>query len=131
MLTLAVLPMGLVQPAAARPMAVAAQSKRQRSENRSMESFPSVEAACQYSRRGRGLEAVAWGACGSCASVNGDDATRWPMVAASGRRPYNRSMLARKPIFPNVVEMNFQAGEVLGCCVYLVFDGSDWLLIDI
>jgi hydroxyacylglutathione hydrolase len=40
-------------------------------------------------------------------------------------------MLARKPIFPNVIEMNFQAGEVLGCCVYLVFDGSDWLLIDI
>ena len=40
-------------------------------------------------------------------------------------------MLARKPIFPNVIEMNFQAGEVLGCCVYLVFDGSDWVLIDI
>src|SRR5437762_12228502 len=40
-------------------------------------------------------------------------------------------MLARKPIFPNVIEMNFQAGEMLGCCVYLVFDGSDWLLIDI
>jgi hydroxyacylglutathione hydrolase len=40
-------------------------------------------------------------------------------------------MLVRKPIFPNVIEMNFQAGEVLGCCVYLVFDGSDWLLIDI
>jgi len=40
-------------------------------------------------------------------------------------------MLARKPIFPNVIEMNFQAGEVLGCCVYLVFDGNDWLLIDI
>lgn len=40
-------------------------------------------------------------------------------------------MLARKLIFPNVIEMNFQAGEMLGCCVYLVFDGSDWLLIDI
>ena len=40
-------------------------------------------------------------------------------------------MLARKTIFPNVIEMNFQAGEVLGCCVYLVFDGSEWLLIDI
>jgi glyoxylase-like metal-dependent hydrolase (beta-lactamase superfamily II) len=40
-------------------------------------------------------------------------------------------MIARKTIFPNVIEMNFQAGEVLGCCVYLVFDGSDWLLIDI
>jgi hydroxyacylglutathione hydrolase len=40
-------------------------------------------------------------------------------------------MLVRKPIFPNVIEMNYQAGEVLGCCVYLVFDGPDWILIDI
>src|SRR5687767_208952 len=39
-------------------------------------------------------------------------------------------MLARKPIFPNVIEMNFQAGEMLGCCVYLVFDGNEWVLID-
>src|SRR4029077_3290996 len=40
-------------------------------------------------------------------------------------------MHARKPIFPNVIEMNFQAGEVLGCCVYLVFDRGEWILIDI
>jgi len=40
-------------------------------------------------------------------------------------------MLARKTIFPNVIEMNFQAGEVLGCCVYLIFDGGEWVLIDI
>ncbi len=40
-------------------------------------------------------------------------------------------MLARKTIFPGVIEMNFQAGEVLGCCVYLIFDGSEWVLIDI
>jgi glyoxylase-like metal-dependent hydrolase (beta-lactamase superfamily II) len=40
-------------------------------------------------------------------------------------------MIARKAIFPNVIELNFQAAQVLGCCVYLVFDGSDWLLIDI
>jgi glyoxylase-like metal-dependent hydrolase (beta-lactamase superfamily II) len=40
-------------------------------------------------------------------------------------------MLARKPIFPNVIEMNFQAGHVLGCNVYLVYDQSEWLLIDI
>jgi glyoxylase-like metal-dependent hydrolase (beta-lactamase superfamily II) len=40
-------------------------------------------------------------------------------------------MLARKPIFPNVIEINAQAGQVLGCCVYLVFDGADWVLIDI
>ena len=40
-------------------------------------------------------------------------------------------MLARKPIFPNVIEMNYQAGQRLGCNVYLVYDGSDWMLIDI
>jgi glyoxylase-like metal-dependent hydrolase (beta-lactamase superfamily II) len=40
-------------------------------------------------------------------------------------------MLARKPILPNVIEMNYQAGEVLGCCVYLVHDQNEWLLIDI
>lgn len=40
-------------------------------------------------------------------------------------------MLARKPIFPNVIEMNFQAGHVLGCNVYLVFDQGEWILIDI
>jgi hydroxyacylglutathione hydrolase len=40
-------------------------------------------------------------------------------------------MLSRKPIFPHVIEMNFQAGELLGCCVYLVYDGSEWVLIDI
>lgn len=37
----------------------------------------------------------------------------------------------RKPIFPNVIEINLQAGHLLGCNVYLVFDGNDWLLIDI
>ena len=40
-------------------------------------------------------------------------------------------MQTRKPIFPNVIELNMQAGKLLGCNVYLVFDGSDWLLIDI
>ena len=40
-------------------------------------------------------------------------------------------MLERKPIFPHVIEMNFQAGEVLGCNVYLVFDEGGWALIDI
>ncbi len=40
-------------------------------------------------------------------------------------------MVERKPIFPHVIEMNHQAGERLGCNVYLVYDGPEWLLIDI
>jgi glyoxylase-like metal-dependent hydrolase (beta-lactamase superfamily II) len=40
-------------------------------------------------------------------------------------------MLDRKPVFPNVIEMNYQAGQILGCNVYLLFDESEWILIDI
>lgn len=40
-------------------------------------------------------------------------------------------MLARKPVFPNVIEMNVQAGRVLGCNVYLIYDQNEWILIDI
>lgn len=40
-------------------------------------------------------------------------------------------MLVRKPLFPGVIELNFQAGEVLGCNVYLVYDADEWILIDI
>ena len=40
-------------------------------------------------------------------------------------------MLARREIFPHVIEMNYQARRRLGCCVYLVHDESEWLLIDI
>ena len=40
-------------------------------------------------------------------------------------------MLVRKPLFPGVIEMNLQAGHVLGCNVYLIFDADEWLLIDI
>ena len=40
-------------------------------------------------------------------------------------------MLERKPVFPHVIEINYQAGERLGCNVYLVYDGADWLLIDV
>lgn len=40
-------------------------------------------------------------------------------------------MLERKPVFPHVIEVNYQAGERLGCNVYLVYDASEWLLIDI
>ena len=40
-------------------------------------------------------------------------------------------MIERKLVFPNVIELNLQAGQVLGCNVYIVFDQNDWLLIDI
>ena len=40
-------------------------------------------------------------------------------------------MLARRELFPHVIEMNFQARRRFGCCVYLVFSGSDWALVDI
>lgn len=40
-------------------------------------------------------------------------------------------MLPHKTLFPGVIELNFQAGEVLGCNVYLVHDQDQWVLIDI
>ena len=40
-------------------------------------------------------------------------------------------MLSRREVFPGVLEMNYQARRRLGCCVYLVFDGPEWALIDI
>ncbi len=40
-------------------------------------------------------------------------------------------MIERKPIFPNIIEINHQLGHVLGCNVYLIFDQDQWVLIDI
>ena len=40
-------------------------------------------------------------------------------------------MLERKVVFPNVIELNYQAGHVIGCNVYVVFDRNEWILIDI
>ncbi|MDB4671676.1 MBL fold metallo-hydrolase [Pirellulaceae bacterium] len=40
-------------------------------------------------------------------------------------------MLKRNPIFPNVIELNYQLGRIIGCNVYLVYNGDQWLLIDI
>lgn len=40
-------------------------------------------------------------------------------------------MTPRLEVFPHVIEINYQARRRLGCCVYLVFDGLDWGLIDI
>ena len=39
-------------------------------------------------------------------------------------------MLERKPVFPNVIEINHQAGQILGCNVYLIYDQNEWVLID-
>lgn len=40
-------------------------------------------------------------------------------------------MIQRNPIFPGIIELNFQAREVLGCNVYLIYDADEWVLIDI
>ncbi|NOX52857.1 MAG: MBL fold metallo-hydrolase, partial [Planctomycetes bacterium] len=40
-------------------------------------------------------------------------------------------MLTRNELFPHIIEMNYQARRRLGCCVYLIHDNSDWMLIDI
>lgn len=40
-------------------------------------------------------------------------------------------MLQRKPIFPNVIELNVQAGHLIGCNVYLIYDSDEWALVDI
>jgi hydroxyacylglutathione hydrolase len=40
-------------------------------------------------------------------------------------------MLPRRELFPHVLEMNYQLRQRLGCSVYLLFDGPQWMLIDI
>ncbi len=40
-------------------------------------------------------------------------------------------MLQRKYIFPNVIELNVQAGHMIGCNVYLIHEGEEWVLIDV
>jgi hydroxyacylglutathione hydrolase len=40
-------------------------------------------------------------------------------------------VLRRKPIFPHVLELNFQAGRRIGCNVYVIFDGPEYVLLDI
>lgn len=40
-------------------------------------------------------------------------------------------MIERTPLFPHVIELNHQAHRRISCCVYLVYDESDWLLLDI
>src|SRR3954467_9998352 len=40
-------------------------------------------------------------------------------------------MLSRKYLFPNVIELNLQAGRPLGVNIYLIDGGSEFALIDI
>ncbi|VTS05151.1 MBL fold metallo-hydrolase [Tuwongella immobilis] len=40
-------------------------------------------------------------------------------------------MLQRKYLFPNVIELNYQAAQLLGVNVYLIDGGSEFILIDI
>lgn len=40
-------------------------------------------------------------------------------------------MIERKPVFPHVIELNVQAGHIMGCNVYLIYDQNEWMLIDI
>jgi hydroxyacylglutathione hydrolase len=40
-------------------------------------------------------------------------------------------MLERTPLFPNVIELNHQARRRISCCVYLIYDESEWVLFDI
>src|SRR5262245_49431956 len=40
-------------------------------------------------------------------------------------------MVQRRSVFPHVIDLNHQAGERIGCNVDLVYDGAEWLLIDI
>lgn len=40
-------------------------------------------------------------------------------------------MIPRRELFPHVIEMNHQARQRMGCSVYLIYDGPEWLLIDI
>ncbi len=40
-------------------------------------------------------------------------------------------MLERTPLFPHVLELNLQARRHIGCSVYLIYDGPEWVLIDV
>jgi glyoxylase-like metal-dependent hydrolase (beta-lactamase superfamily II) len=40
-------------------------------------------------------------------------------------------MISRTPLFPHVIELNHQARRRMSCAVYLVYDDSEWALMDI
>lgn len=40
-------------------------------------------------------------------------------------------MQTRRPVFPHVIELSYQAGRRLGCNIYVVYDDQAWAIIDI
>lgn len=40
-------------------------------------------------------------------------------------------MIERTPLFPHVIELNYQARRRFTCSVYLIYDDAQWALIDI
>ena len=40
-------------------------------------------------------------------------------------------MTTEQPLFPHVIELNHQARRRIGCSVYLIYDETEWTLIDI
>lgn len=40
-------------------------------------------------------------------------------------------MMQRRPIFPDVIEINHQLRQRIGCNVYIVYSADEWLLVDI
>ena len=42
------------------------------------------------------------------------------------------AVLKRQPLFPHVIELNYQARRRISCSVYLIYDDdNNWALIDI
>jgi glyoxylase-like metal-dependent hydrolase (beta-lactamase superfamily II) len=40
-------------------------------------------------------------------------------------------VVTRRELFPHVIELNHQAGQRIGCSVYLIYDGPQWALLDV
>ncbi len=40
-------------------------------------------------------------------------------------------VVPRRELFPHIIELNHQAGQRIGCSVYLIHDGPHWALLDI
>ena len=61
----------------------------------------------------------------------GSQATPTYRYSPSHRPERDWKMLQRNPLFPNVIELNYQARRRISCSVYLIYDESAWALLDI